>query len=281
MLSKLYNHTGKAQVIGITGPPGIGKSTLIGNVSSKMADMGHRVAILAIDASSPFTGGSLLGNRIRMQESLSGKNIYMRSLANRGARGGLSESSIGSTAILDAAGFDTIFVETVGAGQADLDVMDLADTTVLVLGPGLGDQVQAIKAGIMEIADLFVINKMDRADSYFAMKDIEDTLAMDDARPFKREVVGTTIKDPTTYQSLIALMAKHGNFMRESGRIGEKRFKMGLRWMLEDELRARVIDPLMKRIPPNSEKKNYYDLMATVGQLFSENLNKVLEKEIV
>ncbi len=133
----------------------------------------------------------------------------------------------------------------------------------------------------MEIADLFVINKMDRADSYFAMKDIEDTLAMDDARPFKREVVGTTIKDPATYQSLIALLTKHGDFMRESGKIGEKRFKMGLRWMLEDELRTRVIDPLMKRIPVNSERKNYYDLMETLGQIFSENLNKVLEKEIV
>ncbi|MCL4345637.1 MAG: methylmalonyl Co-A mutase-associated GTPase MeaB [Candidatus Thermoplasmatota archaeon] len=281
MLALLYNHTGRSQVVGITGPPGIGKSTLIGNVASLMSDMGYNVAILAIDASSPYTGGSLLGNRIRMQEALNEKKIFMRSLANRGARGGLSESSIGSTAILDAAGFDIVFVETVGAGQADLDVMDLADTTILVLGPGLGDQVQAIKAGIMEIADLFVINKMDRDDSYFAMKDIEDTLAMDDARPFTRKVVGTTVKDMESYRGLIDLIKLHGEYLKESGKIGEKRFRMGIQWMIEDELRNRIIEPIMSKIPANSRNKNYYSIIESIGEFFSETMQEIKEDKII
>jgi LAO/AO transport system kinase len=281
MLARLYNHTGKSQIVGITGPPGIGKSTLIGNVASIMSDMGYKVAILAIDASSPYTGGSLLGNRIRMQEALNQKNIYMRSLANRGARGGLSESSIGATAILDAAGFDIVLVETVGAGQADLDVMDLADTIVLVLGPGLGDQVQAIKAGIMEIADLFVINKMDRDGSYFAMKDIEDTLSMDEVRQFKRQVVGTSIKEKESYKSLIELIDLHGKYLREKGQIGQKRFKMGIQWMLEDEMRIKIIDPLMSQIPANSKNENYYNVLERVSEFFAKVVEEIRNEKLI
>ncbi|MGP6238948.1 methylmalonyl Co-A mutase-associated GTPase MeaB [Cuniculiplasma sp. SKW4] len=281
MLASLYNHTGNSQVVGITGPPGIGKSTLIGNVASIMSDMGHKVAILAIDASSPYTGGSLLGNRIRMQDALNQKNIFMRSLANRGARGGISESSIGSAAILDAAGFDVILVETVGAGQADLDVMDLADTTVLVLGPGLGDQVQAIKAGIMEIADLFVINKMDREGSYFAMKDIEDTLSMDDDRQFHRQVVGTSVKDKDSYKALIELIFNHGKYLRDNNRIGQKRFKMGIKWMLEDEMRKKIIEPLMDKIPANKRDENYNRVMERISMLFTQVLSEIKEERLI
>ena len=263
MLRKLYPHTGKSQVVGITGPPGIGKSTLIGNLSSLLAESGNRVSILAIDASSPYTGGSLLGNRIRMQESLWKSGIYMRSLANRGYKGGLSDSALGAVSILDASGSDFIIIETVGAGQADLDIMNLADTTVLVLAPGLGDQIQAIKAGIMEIADIFVVNKMDREGSYFAMKDIEETLSLDERRKFKREVVGATNTNLESYRDLLEAINRHRDFLRGEDQMGKKRLEYGLKWVLETELNEKIIDPIVRSFHENSlledSKTNFYE----------------------
>jgi Putative periplasmic protein kinase ArgK and related GTPases of G3E family len=138
IISRIYHLTGNAHVIGITGPPGIGKSTLIGRLSGMLHDIGKKVSILAIDASSPFSGGSFLGNRIRMQETLSSRGIFMRSLANRGISGGISRSAWDVVKILDAAGSDVVIVETVGAGQADLEVRNLVDTVIVVLGPGPG-----------------------------------------------------------------------------------------------------------------------------------------------
>ncbi len=263
MLRKLYPHTGKSQVVGITGPPGIGKSTLIGNLSSLLAESGNRVSILAIDASSPYTGGSLLGNRIRMQESLWKSGIYMRSLANRGYKGGLSDSALGAVSILDASGSDFIIIETVGAGQADLDIMNLADTTVLVLAPGLGDQIQAIKAGIMEIADIFVVNKMDREGSYFAMKDIEETLSLDERRKFKREVVGATNADLESYRDLLEAINRHRDFLKGEDQMGKKRLEYGLKWVLETELNEKIIEPIVRSFHENSlledSKTNFYE----------------------
>ncbi|MHB1440862.1 MAG: methylmalonyl Co-A mutase-associated GTPase MeaB [Cuniculiplasma sp.] len=263
LLRKLYPHTGKSQVVGITGPPGIGKSTLIGNLSSLLAESGNKVSILAIDASSPYTGGSLLGNRIRMQESLWKSGIYMRSLANRGYKGGLSDSALGAVSILDASGSDFIIIETVGAGQADLDIMNLADTTVLVLAPGLGDQIQAIKAGIMEIADIFVINKMDREGSYFAMKDIEETLSLDERRKFKREVVGATNTNLESYRELLEAINRHRDFLKGEDQMGKKRLEYGLKWVLETELREKIIEPIVRSFHENSlledSKTNFYE----------------------
>ena len=247
LLTKLYPLTGKAQVVGITGPPGIGKSTLIGNLASALTRSGIKTSILAIDASSPFTGGSLLGNRIRMQESIWADGIYMRSLANRGAKGGLSQSTLGAVNILDAYGSDVILIETVGAGQADLDIMNLADTTILVLAPNLGDQIQAIKAGIMEIADLFVINKMDIEGSYFAMKDIEETLSLEDNREFPREVIGTSKDEIESYKKLMNVILKHRNFLNSKNKLGFNRKKYGLRWILESEISEKIISPILRK----------------------------------
>ena len=262
LLAKLYQYGGHSQVVGITGPPGIGKSTLIGNMSSLIIKSGKKVAILAIDASSPYTGGSLLGNRIRMQDQLWENKIYMRSLANRGSKGGLADSALGSVIILDAAGYDYIIIETVGSGQADLDIMNLADTTVLVLAPGLGDQIQAIKAGIMEIADIFVMNKMDREGAYFAMKDIEDTLSLDENKEFRREVIGSTITKSESYLELINAIGRHREFLDRAGQMGKKRLDFALRWVLEDELKEKLIDPIIAKIHSNpknaSLKENIY-----------------------
>ena len=270
LIREIFPRTGNAHIVGITGPPGIGKSTMIGRICSLLSEQGKKVSVVAIDASSPFTGGSLLGNRIRMQEALWQDDIYMRSLANRGAKGGLSDSALGAVSILDAAGSDIILLETVGAGQADLDIMNLADTTILVLGPGLGDQIQAIKAGIMEIADIFVINKMDLEGSYFAMKDIEEILTIDEKRDFSRSVVGTTKSQMESYVPLKDAILKHGEFLRERKMLGFHRKKFGLKWVLESELSARFVTPILKGLEqsdPNLINENIY-----------EKVEKILDK---
>ena len=248
ILRKIGTSATKAHVIGITGPPGIGKSTLIGNLSSGMMARGITNGVLAIDASSPFTGGSLLGNRIRMQDKLRESHVFMRSLANRGEKGGLSRSAIGAVRILESAGNQEIIIETVGAGQADLDIMNLADTIVLVLAPGLGDEIQAIKAGIMEISHIFVINKMDREGAYFAMKDIEDIVSMDDHSGWKRPVVGTTSNDNDSYNGLIDAILSHRKYLEMSNSLSVKRRYMELETALEDEINETITSKLKKKL---------------------------------
>lgn len=155
------SESSRTRVIGITGPPGAGKSTLIGALAATLRDRGRAVAVLAVDATSPYTGGSFLGNRLRMEAQLHSKGIFMRSMASRGALGGLGRHAYSAIAILESAGFDYVFVETVGAGQSDYEVSAVSDLTVLVLSPGFGDVIQALKAGLMEVADVYVINKAD------------------------------------------------------------------------------------------------------------------------
>ncbi len=162
VLAALYPHTGKAHVVGITGNPGSGKSTLVSALIGALRRRGQTVGVLAIDPSSPFSGGALLGDRVRMMEHAADEGVFIRSLATRGALGGLSRSTGDMVHVLDAMGLDVILVETVGVGQDEIDVVRMARTTVVVLVPGMGDDIQAIKAGILEIADLFVINKADR-----------------------------------------------------------------------------------------------------------------------
>ena len=160
-LRALYPHTGRAKVIGITGNPGSGKSTLTARLIGHYRKLGMRVGVLAVDPSSPFSGGAILGDRIRMMEFANDPNVFIRSLATRGALGGLSRSTNDIVHVLDAMGHDVVLIETVGVGQDEIDIVRTADTTVVVLVPGLGDDIQAIKAGILEIADIFVVNKAD------------------------------------------------------------------------------------------------------------------------
>ena len=240
IISAIYPLTGNAHVIGITGPPGIGKSTIIGRLTGMIHDSGLRVSVLAIDASSPFTGGSFLGNRIRMQETLSSRGIFMRSLTNRGASGGISRSAWDVVKILDAAGNDIIIVETVGAGQADLDVRNLVDTVTVVLGPGLGDEIQAVKAGIMEIGDLFIVNKMDREGAFLAIKDIEDTLAMSPGKDWVIPVVGLNSITGEGYDDLMNVIGKRGKFIRENTAFRDLRLMMELKSIVQASLLSRV-----------------------------------------
>ncbi len=240
IIKNIYAGTGKAGIVGITGPPGVGKSTIIGNLSSKLKAKGKKVAIIAVDASSPFTNGSFLGNRIRMQGNLYRDGIYMRSLSSRGSSGGLSRSTWDAVRILDAAGFDRIIVETVGAGQADLDILGMAHTIAVVLAPGLGDGIQAIKAGLMEIANVFIINKMDRDGAFIAMKDIEDSLALTPQNEWKIPVIGLDSMKMEGYDDLIAALEAHLSFAAKDKGNEKSRFFHEVKAALLMEAESRI-----------------------------------------
>ena len=177
-LRALYPHGGRAFIVGVTGAPGVGKSTLVDALVTAARARGERAAVVAVDPSSPFSGGALLGDRVRMQRHATDPGVFIRSLATRGQHGGLSRSTAAAAAVLDAAGFPLVFIETVGAGQAELDVADAADAVVVVTAPGLGDEIQALKAGLLEIADVLVVNKADRDGADRAEADLTTMLAL-------------------------------------------------------------------------------------------------------
>ncbi|HUW69041.1 MAG TPA: methylmalonyl Co-A mutase-associated GTPase MeaB [bacterium] len=176
VLKALHAYGGKAHVVGITGPPGAGKSTLTDKIVGILRERGRRVAVIAVDPSSPFTGGAILGDRIRMQRHATDDGVFIRSLATRGHLGGLSRAASEATRVLDAAGFDDIIIETVGVGQSEVDIVRIADTVVLVSVPGLGDDIQAIKAGVMEIGDVFCVNKADKDGAERVIREIRSML---------------------------------------------------------------------------------------------------------
>ncbi|HEY2061483.1 MAG TPA: methylmalonyl Co-A mutase-associated GTPase MeaB [Amycolatopsis sp.] len=187
----LTPHTGTARVIGLTGPPGVGKSTSTSALLTALRSAGQRVGVLAIDPSSPFSGGALLGDRIRMTEHATDPGIFIRSMATRGHLGGLSWATPQAVRVLDAAGFDVVLIETVGVGQSEVDVVKLADTTVVLLAPGMGDGIQAAKAGVLEIADVFVVNKADRDGAEATVHDLKQMISL-----ARRELRGPSWRQP-------------------------------------------------------------------------------------
>src|SRR5271165_640774 len=212
LVSEVYPHTGRADVVGFTGPPGVGKSTLIGALTKARREAGRTVGVLSVDPSSPFTQGALLGDRIRLVDHFLDPGVFIRSMANRGALGGLSEAALQAALLLDAAGRDDVFIETVGVGQAEVDIIDHADTIVLVLMPGSGDSIQALKAGVMEIPDVIVINKADHPLTDTMVREIRGVLALAPDREWRVPIVKTEAARAEGIDDLVAHLDAHRDF---------------------------------------------------------------------
>jgi LAO/AO transport system kinase len=231
LVKEVYPHTGQAAVVGFTGPPGVGKSTLIGALTTARREAGRTVGVLSIDPSSPFTQGALLGDRIRLGEHFLDRGVFIRSMANRGALGGLSEAALQAALLLDAAGREDVFVETVGVGQAEIDIIDHADTIVLVLMPGSGDSIQALKAGVMEIPDIIVINKAEHPLTDTMVREIRGVLSLANLDRSPEEVRGswrvpilkTEAAHGTGIPELVTRLDEHRAHILAAGQLDERR----------------------------------------------------------
>ncbi|WP_340538045.1 methylmalonyl Co-A mutase-associated GTPase MeaB [Nocardioides sp. GXZ039] len=221
----LAPHTGRAHVVGLTGAPGVGKSTSTNALVAALRADGRRVGVLAVDPSSPFSGGALLGDRIRMGEHALDEGVYIRSMAARGHLGGLSWSTPQAVRVLDAAGFDVVLVETVGVGQSEVEVAGLADTTVVLLAPGLGDGIQAAKAGILEIGDVYVVNKADRDGAAQVARDLRSALALAEREEgaWRRPVLKTVAQTGDGVEAVVTALGEHHTWSIESGELGRRR----------------------------------------------------------
>jgi len=243
----LYPETGRAQIIGITGPPGGGKSTLVNRLAGLYRERASRVAVVAVDPSSPFTGGAILGDRIRMRERFLDEGIFIRSMASRGHAGGLARATARVVNVLDALGTDVVLVETVGVGQEEVDVVRVADTVCLVTVPGLGDDIQAIKAGVLEIADVLVVNKADRPGADETARDLAQMLSLAKDRPWKSPILRTSAQSGEGLPQLIEAIDKHRAWARESGEYLERR-RGAARAEVEALLREALLRELEGRV---------------------------------
>jgi LAO/AO transport system kinase len=223
LVRAIYPHTGRAAVVGFTGPPGVGKSTLLGALTRAERARDRTVGVLSIDPSSPFTQGALLGDRIRLTEHFLDPGVFIRSMANRGALGGLSEAALQGALLMDAAGRDVVFVETVGVGQAEVDVIDHADTVVLALMPGSGDSIQALKAGVMEIPDVIVVNKADHPLTDTMVREIRGVLSLGSQKGWRVPIVKTQAAHGIGIDELAEKLEEHRDYIRAEGTLLERR----------------------------------------------------------
>jgi LAO/AO transport system kinase len=260
ILSSLYWLAGKAQIIGITGPPGCGKSTLIAQLAKRYRDAGRSVGIVAVDPSSQITGGALLGDRIRMGNLAADPRVFIRSMATRGHFGGIAKATEDAVRILDATAMDYVIVETAGAGQSDVDVKELAHTTVVVTAPGLGDEIQALKAGIMEIGDIFVVNKADRENADRAAQEIHQMVMMSEpVRGWRPRVLKTVATSGDGVTGLIEAIKQHSEYVKESVRS---------RRAYDNRLRSEVLDAA----------KRYFEDISLKEMASSEMFQKIMKQ---
>jgi len=259
-LKQLYPHTGGAYIIGITGPPGAGKSTLVDQLTHSFRKQGKKVGVVAVDPSSPFTGGAILGDRIRMNRHADDPGVFIRSLATRGAMGGLTRSTSDVALVMDGLGMDVIIIETVGVGQDECDIVKMAHTTCVVMVPGMGDDIQAIKAGILEIGDVFVVNKADRDGVERTCRDLENMLDMrkSEVGSWRPKVMQTVAQSGSGIKELVGEIQSHHDFLFSSGTINDflrgrnerhfvdilrdSLFKQAMTFMESDGELTRVID---------------------------------------
>lgn len=249
ILAHIYPRTGHAQIIGVTGAPGTGKSTLVNQLASAYRKQDRTVGIVAVDPTSPFSGGAILGDRVRMQALSGDEGVFIRSMATRGSLGGLAWATRDVVAVLDAAGFDVIFIETVGAGQSEVEIADAAHTTIVVTVPGLGDDIQAVKAGILEIADIFAVNKADHPNADQTVVQLRTMLNMDphmgDWRPPIIKTIATTGDGVT---ELVDAVEKHQAYLVQSGE-KSRREQARVRSEVLDILRHRLLSQALQSVP--------------------------------
>lgn len=253
LLSQIYPHTGNAHVIGVTGAPGAGKSSLTDELIKQARKLNYKVGVIAVDPTSPISGGALLGDRIRMQEHALDKNVFIRSMGTRGCLGGLARATKDVIKVLDAYGCNVIIVETVGVGQSELDIMNYADTTLVVLTPESGDHIQTIKAGIMEIADIFVINKSDLGNTKKMITAIEQMLDMSPRfkQRWRPPVLKTSTFKNEGIDELWSMIGQHLESTNKSGELREavrKRLSMEMLELVEEELRKGLWDYLHQKL---------------------------------
>jgi GTPase len=262
ILATLFPRTGRAAVIGITGPPGVGKSTLVNGLIALYRSRGRTLGVIAVDPSSAFSGGAILGDRIRMQQHTLDPRVFIRSMATRGHFGGLSRACRDTVDLMDASGRDPILIETVGVGQDEVDVVRVADTVMVVLTPGQGDDIQAIKAGILEIADLFVVNKADHPGADRLVSDLEAMLSLGEPRRWSPPVVMTVATEGKGIEAIADAVDRHGRFLREGDRLAERR-RTGLSARFLEILRDRLLSRIVSHDLGTEALSGYEERLAS------------------
>ncbi len=275
ILKRIYPYTGRAYILGITGPPGAGKSTMISRLVSHLRKRGYKVGVVAIDPTSPFSGGAILGDRIRMQDHSLDEGVFVKSLATRGHLGGLSKCTDDVIQVMDAMGMDIIIVETVGVGQDEVDIVKTADTTIVVMVPGLGDDIQAIKAGILEIADIFVVNKGDKPEADKTVRELKVMIDMSEPKDegWKPPVFKVSAMKDEGFSELINGIFEHRKFLEKTGRFESYR-RDRLENLFVLMLKDKLIDDLLRRM----EEKGLYKKL--ISEMFEKRIDPytVLEK---
>jgi LAO/AO transport system kinase len=264
LVGAVFPRTGKARIVGFTGPPGVGKSTLIGALTKALRERDRKVGVLSIDPSSPFTRGALLGDRIRLSEHFLDSEVFIRSMASRGALGGMAEAALQAALLMDAAGVDDVLLETVGVGQAEIDIIDHADTVVLALMPGSGDSIQALKAGVMEIPDVIVVNKADHPLTDTMVREVRTALALGPDRSWTVPIIKTEAANGVGIDELLEAIDAHRAHIQSEGTLEERRAR---------NLRNEVIGLAAARLRRKLEERAAGD--GEVGEL----LDRVVRRE--